>query len=357
MDADAQSHRRQPLLLEFLVEAVHGALDGQGGIDGRQIELVISDDGLDPAKATTLLQEQLDKGPIDLAIPGSVSNVGLAMIAALTREGIMSTGQQATLADAEKYPYQFGMVVPNPLQVDAQIDQVVADVDPVKVAILNANDANGQAVGDAYEEGFEEAGIDAVRQEFGTTDVDMTAQLQALQAEDPDVLILQGYGTVAGYTLQSRTKLGWDIPTYAHADYGTIDLAGMSGPADWENVKVLTYFPMDPASPRTAGFADMMEALKADGGEIDQTIYQYALFWDIPWVAKEVWESSEGDSAEDLSAAYLALDITADENSPYAYLPHYKWSPDSHQFYVDPSVAMRIVDPGPLVDGVFEATE
>ncbi|MGN7860914.1 ABC transporter substrate-binding protein [Microbacterium sp. 22303] len=335
------------------LEAGADAVNAAGGIDGRQIEVVVADDGLDPAKATTLLQEQLDKGPIDLAIPGSVSNVGLAMIAALTREKIISTGQQATLADSEKYPYHFGMVVPNPLQVDAQIEQVIADVDPKKVAILNANDANGQAVGTAYEEGFKDKGIEVAHQEFGTTDVDMTAQLQSLQAENPDVLILQGYGAVAGYTLQSRTKLGWDIPTYGHADYGTTDLASMSGPADWVNVKVLTYFPMDPTSPRTVGFDDLMTALTADGGKIDQTIYQYALFWDIPWLAKAAWESADGDDSEAISASYLALDVTADADSPYAYLPQYKWSPTSHQFDVDPSVAMRIVSPGPLVDGVF----
>ncbi len=61
-----------------------------------------------------------------------------------------------------------------------------------KVALLHANDANGTAIGDTYRGLFDGAGIDFVDETFAPTDVDMTAQLQRLQEQDPDVLILLG---------------------------------------------------------------------------------------------------------------------------------------------------------------------
>ena len=88
----------------------------------------------------------------------------------------------------------------------------------------------------------------------------MTAQLQRLQAQDPDVLLLSGLGSVAGYMLQSRTKIGWDIPTLGHTDLGTTNLAAVSGPADWNNVNVMTFAVMNPDATRSAGFDQLTAA-------------------------------------------------------------------------------------------------
>jgi branched-chain amino acid transport system substrate-binding protein len=337
--------------------ALNAAVDqvnAEGGIDGRQVRAVINDDGLDPAKATTLLQEQLDAGQIDLAFAGSTSNVGLALIAALTREGIISTGQQATLADAEKYPYQFGTVVPNRIQVQALVDDI-AEAGFGSVGILHSNDANGQAVAQAYDDSLAKAGITVFNAEYAPTDVDMTAQLQALQADQPEALILQGLGPVAGYALKSRSKLGWDVPTFGHADVGGVDLSKITQPSDWNNVKVLTYYPVPEDTPRTAGYEQLMTALDAAGVTVDQPIAQYAVFWDAVFLAKKAWESAASTSPDDLKAAYLALDEKASPDSPYIFLPYYKYLDDTHQFDIAPADAMRVVTPAPLVDGVIPA--
>jgi branched-chain amino acid transport system substrate-binding protein len=338
------------------LEAAAEVVNEDGGIDGRTVRIIAKDDGLDPAKATTLLQEQLDDGPVDLVVAGSTSNVGLALISALTREGIMSSGQQATLNDDEKYPYHFGSVVPNTTQVQALVDEIV-NSGAKKVAMLHSNDANGQAVADAYKSALDTAGVTMADAAYAPTDVDMTAQLQSLQSEDPEALVLQGFGPVAGYALKSRTKLGWDIPTYGHADFGSIDLSQVSGPSDWNNVKVLAYYPLPQDAPRSAGYEQMLDTLSAAGTKIDQPISQYAVFWDMVFLAKAAWESSETTDAEDLKAAWLELDEKGGSDSPYVFMPYYRFQESDHQFDIEPAEAMTVVSPGPIVDGLITSSK
>lgn len=335
------------------LKAAVTAINATGGIDGREVKLTVGDDGADPAKAATLLQEQLDSTDIDLVIAGNTSNVGLSLLPILTREGIISTGQQAAINDPAQYPYHFGFVIPNKTQTAAMLEKV-QDEGYKKVALLHANDANGTAVSDTYKALFEGAGIGFVDESFSPTDVDMTAQLQRLQAQSPDVLILSGLGAVAGYELQSRTKIGWDIPTIGHTDLGTTDLSAVSTEADWNNVQVMTFFSNDPDATRTSGFDDLMSNLKDEGSKIDQPISQYTAMWDPLWVAKYVWENSDSDDAADLQKTYQSLNLTADPDSPYTFLPYLKYTADSHQLVVEPSDSMRFIKPGPFVDGLVQ---
>lgn len=335
------------------LEAAVDAINAAGGIDNREVQLIVGDDGADPTKAATLLQEQLDETEIDLVIAGNTSNVGLSLVPTLTREQIISTGQQAAINDPEQYPFHFSFVIPNPTQTQGMLNKVQEE-GYQKVALLHANDANGTAVSDTYRGLFEGAGIEFIEESFAPTDVDMTAQLQRLQEQNPDVLLLSGLGSVAGYELQSRTKIGWDIPTLGHTDLGTTDLAAVSGEADWNNVEVMTFYVMDPSGDRTAGFDQLMTALKEGGSKLDQPIAQYSVMWDLLWVAKHVWESVDGDDPEAIQQAYESLNIKADADSPYTFLPYFRYADDNHQFVVEPEDSMRFITPGPFVDGLVQ---
>lgn len=339
------------------VEGLEAAVDDineDGGIGGREVKLVVGDDGADPTKAATLLQEQLDQTDINFVVAGNTSNVGLALLPLLTREGIVSSGQQAAINDPEAYPYHFGFVIPNPTQTQAMADKV-KDEGYEKVALLHANDANGTAIGDTYRALFEKEGVDFVDESFAPTDVDMTAQLQRLQAQDPDVLILSGLGAVAGYELQSRTKLGWDIPTLGHTDLGTTDLAAVSGPADWVNVEVMTFAVMNPDAERTAGFDDLMTRLHDADSALDQPISQYSVMWDLLHTAKYAFEEAGSDDPKDLQEVYQSLDLTADADSPYTFVPYIKYTAESHQLVIEPEDGMVFIKPGPFVDGLVQA--
>lgn len=335
------------------LNAAAEAINAAGGIDGREVKIVIGDDGADPTKAATLLQEQLDSIEIDLVVAGNTSNVGLALTPILSREQIISTGQQAAINDPAAYPYHFSFVVPTKTQTQGMLQKVQAE-GYEKVALLSANDANGTAIADTYRALFEGEGIEFVSETFAPTDVDMTAQLQRLQAQDPDVLILSGLGAVAGYELQSRTKLGWDIPTLGHTDVGTTDLAAVSTEADWNNVELLTFHVMDTTSERTAGFEQLRSALDAAGSKLDQSFAQYSVMWDLLWVAKHVWESVDSDDPADIKDAYESLDIRADADSPYTFVPVYAYTADFHQLVIDPADGITFIKPGPYVDGLID---
>ena len=148
------------------VEALNAAADAineAGGINGKEVKIVVGDDGADPTKAATLLQEQLDAGRHRLRRRGQHQQRRPARCCPiLTREGIISSGQQAAINDPEAYPYHFGFVIPNKTQTAAMVLKV-QDEGYKKVAMLHANDANGTAVADTYKALFEDADIDVRR--------------------------------------------------------------------------------------------------------------------------------------------------------------------------------------------------
>ncbi|KAA9147239.1 ABC transporter substrate-binding protein [Microbacterium lushaniae] len=333
------------------LEAAVTDINANGGIDGREVKLIVGDDGADPTKAAQLLQEQLDKTDIDYVVAGNTSNVGLAMLPTLTREEIISSGQQAAINAPEDYPFHFGLVVPNETQIQAMVDEVAAG-GYEKVALLHANDANGEAVSDTYKGAFETESIAYVDESFAPTDIDMTAQLQRLQAENPDVLVLQGLGSVAGYLLQSRTKIGWDIPTLGHSDFGSTDLAAVSSKADWNNVKVMAFASLSPDEKRTAGYETLRGELEKMNSALDQPISQYAVMWDMLHLAKYAWEKA-GDG--DVRDVYESLNVTADPDSAYAFKPYYKYSAEMHQLIIQPQDALTFLAPGPFVDGLIKS--
>lgn len=335
------------------LEAAIAAINAEGGIDGREMKLIVRDDGADPTKAAQLLQEELDSTEIDLVVAGNTSNVGLALLPALTREEIISSGQQAAINAPEDYPYHFGLVVPNATQIEAMVNHI-AESGYEKVAVLHANDANGESVADTYREGFEADGIEFVDESYAPTDIDMTAQLQRLQAQNPDVLLLQGLGSVAGYLLQSRTKIGWDVPTVGHSDFGSTDLASVSGPADWNNVEVMAFASLSPDAERTAGYDELRAGLDELGSALDQPISQYAVMWDMMHLAKYAWEEADGDDAA-VRDVYESLDVQADPESPYVFMPYFAYSPEMHQLVIEPGDAMTFLAPGPFEDGLIAA--
>ncbi len=336
------------------LNAAAAAINEAGGINGAEVKIVVGDDGADPTKAATLLQEQLDAGPIDFVVAGNTSNVGLAMLPILTREGIISSGQQAAINDPATYPYHFGFLIPNKVQTAAMVLKV-QDEGYKKVAMLHANDANGTAVADTYRTLFADAGIDFIDESFNPTDVDMTAQLQRLQAQDPDVLIMSGLGSVAGYMLQSRTKIGWDIPTLGHTDLGTTNLAAISGEADWDNVQVMTFAVMNPEAKRSAGFDQLVAALKDSGSKFDQSMAQYSVMWDILWTAKYAFEKAGSSDADAVAKEYESMNIKATDDGPYTFLPAIKYTPENHQLNTTPEESMVFIKPGPFVDGIVSA--
>lgn len=352
----AGSSKAQQEGLEIAVDAINEA----GGINGEQIELTVVDDQLDPTKAVTLLQEQIDKAKPDMVVHGVSSAVSLAMLPLLTRNEILSTGNTYAnqINDPETYPYAFGT---NPVvALDPQAAaELFAEEGYEKIAYLGANDALGQSIMEAFQEVLPGEGFELVVETYAPADLDMTAQLQRLQASNPDALIIQGYGTAAGYALESRTKLGWDIVTYGDGGLGNgNNLALISSEADWNNL-YLRVFAINTAEREVDGteaFTYLTSELERRGSSFDQLMQLYALQWDAVYVVKQAVEQAGSKDAPSVAEALENLE-PLDGETPYITHPKFlSYSADNH-FRNLGTDAYIVVRPGPVVKGTIESIE
>ena len=193
-------------------------INDNGGINGREVKLETQNDQNDATQAVSLLQKRLSSGDKpDAMYPGGSSAVTLALLPILTQNKILSTDATSSdaLNDPEKYPYHFG----DSQLASAPLPAFVSEFDKQgykKIALIFANNETGQATEGAFSKTIKAAGMDFVSASYDEKALDMTPQLQQLKAENPDALIVSGFGTPALYILKSRNQMGWtDIPTYA----------------------------------------------------------------------------------------------------------------------------------------------
>ncbi|GAA5078383.1 branched-chain amino acid transport system substrate-binding protein [Thermocatellispora tengchongensis] len=190
--------------------------NASGGIDGRRIVVETANDQNDPTKAVSLLQQRLASGDKpDLVYPGGSSAVSLSLLPILTRQKIISVGGTVStlLNDPAKFPYHFGISSPGQDYVPALLNEAKAK-GYKKIAMLYSNDATGQSSAKIYKEAVEGAGLRFTEARYEASALDMTSQLNQLRAQDPDALVLNGYGTAALYVMRSRAQIGWDVPSY-----------------------------------------------------------------------------------------------------------------------------------------------
>lgn len=346
--------------VEGLTAAVE-AINADGGVDGRQLELKIVDDQLDASKATTLLQEQLDSRKPDFVYHGVSSNIALAMLPLLTRNEVFSMGTPSNdkINDQEAYPYAFALQVQASLDAENAVQRLQKE-GITKVAMITNSDANGQNAADNYKKAFEDAGIDAAFEIYAPADLDMTAQLQRLRATDPEVLFVEGYGAPGGYVLQSRTKIGWDIDTWGTNSIGNgVNLKLVSSEEDWVNVQT-TIHPINTAqreSADTEAFKTLIASLDEQGSKFDQSMQLYSYPWDGLYLWKAAVEQAGSSEAADVAEAMENLKAPEGERAWVTFPLDSYYSAENHFINLTPEEAFIYVNAGPMSRGTIEPVE
>lgn len=219
------------------VKAAVKQINAEGGVDGHKVVLTVSDDAGDPTTAVTNLLSAIhsaDKPDADFN--SGPSSIAQATLPILTSNHILSfnIGPTTDSSDASKFPYNFDLSPGPPDYAKAFIPAIKA-AGYKTVGIIHGNDAYGTAVGQDFQSAFSTAGIDVTsNQAYDVTALDMTAQLQAVEATKPDALIMDGFGAPVGYMLQDLQRLGWNVPILADNSVAVTGLVFTAPPTGFE---------------------------------------------------------------------------------------------------------------------------
>jgi branched-chain amino acid transport system substrate-binding protein len=341
-------------------KAAVNQINAAGGINGRQLKITVVDDAGDPTKAVSLLHDAIGSGHTpDILADGTTSAESLAMAPLVKSNHILASSAATGLAtappngseDIAGHPTKFSTSV----SLDAVTQAMVGYLKGKgyqKVAVLAANDAYGKSWSAAYIKAIEAAELTVTSSaSFDPTVLDVTPQLQKLQASNPDVLIAEAYGAATGYVLSSREKLGWTkTPMVGAVTFSVSDLTKVADTSSFTNVvleslKIQQY--VDPAA-RSAKFKAFLAAL-TEQGPLQTALSAYAFPYDSIWLAADGIRKAGTTDAVKVAAAMETLGSVDNTVIQPAY-----YTPKNHYPSTDLST-FTFVAPGPLVDGMIKS--
>jgi len=239
--------------VELAVDQVNKA----GGINGKQVDLLVEDDKADPKEAAAIANKFV-ADPAVLGVLGDYnSSCTLAAAPVYNRVGMThiaygSTSPAVTAAGAFTF---------RDITTDAYDGEFVAkwtiDEGFKKIAILYENDDYGKGLADVYNKKVTELGAKVTMQEpynLGETK-DFSAILTKLKNTAPDALFIAGQYNETAMIVKQGKRLGIDLPVFGSNGLYSDALIQLGGP-DAEGIRVIGAFHSSADYPEAKAFID-----------------------------------------------------------------------------------------------------
>jgi ABC-type branched-subunit amino acid transport system substrate-binding protein len=342
------------------LEAAAAVLSRDGGCMGAKIEIESKDDAGSATEAVAILQDVIASGDSpDFLLAGSTSTetVPLAALASQNKIVTASAAGAAELNDPEgKYSYHFADATSGPSVAEA-LSEVLKRDGVQSVAALVPNNVLGIASDSEFKAEGQEAGVSYSSEFVDPAAVDATPQMLNLQKSNPDALVVTGFGPIAAAILQTRNKIGWDIPTYGDSRFAGNDLVGVVGEDAVDGVQLVTLQSQIVGSPltKTSNFQTMIAEIDSLAERSDTGaffVYESAYSSLMAYCAAAAKAKSVDPSA--VKEAWETLGSVDDiPNWVGPKTPGY--SPTNH-FDVYTPEDFLVVSPGPFVGGQINGT-
>jgi branched-chain amino acid transport system substrate-binding protein len=212
------------------MEMVAEALNAAGGIDGRQVEVVIYDTEGDPTKAVMGVSKLLNKDQVVAIVGPSTTPTTLAVVGAAEKANtpLISCAAGNKITSPVK-PLIFKTAQSDILAVAAIYAQM-QKAGIKKVGLMTVSNAFGESGRQQLEEQAAKFGLEVVAGEkFGGKDTDMTAQLTKIRSAEPDAIVCWGTNPGPAVVAKNAKQLGLEIPLYQSHGVASpkfIELAG-----------------------------------------------------------------------------------------------------------------------------------
>lgn len=295
--------------VEFAVKRINE----EGGIDGRQIELIVGDTQANPTAGVSEAKRLIEQGSVDLVVGPTYSQVSLAVQPMLIDAEIPSINVSGTeLLTPEAAPHSFSMLVNARSQAQAIVGYAADTLNARSVAILSDSGAQAKTAVAAMQEELAARGITVTAtQEYQYGAPDMTPQLLDLRSGEADALLLfTSTGDDTGNVLKGLQEIGWEVPV--SGSYGVALSApaiNIAGAEAFENVAGInyaawTYCPGENLSAEITKFIEGVKAFRPDAA--DRLPHNYVSLWyDGVYLLKAAVEGTGGKTDGPTVAAWI----------------------------------------------------
>lgn len=219
-------------------------INDQGGIDGKQVEVVAEDDKGDPSEAATVANKMAQDDGI-LAIVGDFnSSCTLAAAPTYNQTGIVQISPgSSSEAVTDAGDYTFRTITTDAVQGQYLADWCVNELGYKNIAILYENDDYGLGLADVAERETKALGAKTVvREAYEVNQTDFSTVLTKVAKSKADVLIIGGLYNETALIAKQRAKAGLgDLPIMGVDAIYSDALIDLGGDAV-NGIKLTAYF-------------------------------------------------------------------------------------------------------------------
>jgi branched-chain amino acid transport system substrate-binding protein len=213
--------------IEMEVKKINDA----GGINGRQVEVVIEDDASDETKAVAAASKLIEQDKVVAIIGASGTGTSMAVRTEIDRAGIPEVSMAGGSVITSKFdPLVFQTPWSNTLVVPFTLDYMKKQ-GITKIGLISDTGAFGKDGAAIIASDAPEAGMTiASTQTFNVGDTDMTAQLTNIKNSGAQAVLMWTSGKEAATVVKNAKQMGLTIPVYG--SHGNARMEFVQGAGD-----------------------------------------------------------------------------------------------------------------------------
>ena len=284
--------------------AVHMAVDEineDGGINGKQVEVVEYDTKTDETEAASLTtrlgtRDQVTAiigpattGSMQAAIPSANTAQVPIMSPTATDDGVL------TDSNGEVHPYAWRTSFTNSFQGSA-LAQFANDELDAKSAVILSDNSSDYAIGltETFKKVFD--GEIVASENFSEGETDFSAVLTNIKDMDFDVLYVPGYYEEAGPIIKQAREMGLDQPILGPDGMGNEILRELAGAENMNDIYYTSHFVVTSEDPAVQEFVSDYK----DEFNVEADMFT-GLAYDSVYVLKEAIESAESSDPKEVN--------------------------------------------------------
>jgi len=334
---------------ELAVKEINAA----GGIDGRQLELIVRDTQSEPTKAVNGAAELAHGEKVSVVFGPVNSGESLAVVPLLARANVPQVHPcwVDSLTDPKKYPMCFRNASTNQ-QIGGAANRYVLEVlKKKKVAVISDTTGYGTASVAAYVPMLKEKGAEVVYQ--GNVDAanpDLTPEI--LRMRNAGAEAIMPWSVNPGFLsriINTRGQMQWDVPIVGQTTLGSGQTSALlEKPEYWakvypNNFKPVCYSADGKLNDRAAAFVDRLKSNKIEVN--DTLLWWVAVGYDSPQMLAQAMKSAGTEPQQIVDY----LNKLKDYPGVYGDI---SFTPEQHNGYPDAEVVM--VEANSFKNGAFK---
>src|SRR5690625_1892189 len=206
----------------------------QGGVLGKQIEVVVVDDACEPKQGPVVANRIVNDG-INYVIGHVCSGATIAATDIYNDEGIVMISPSATapaVTDNKGYDTIFRTIGRDDQQGPAAAQVIINDIKPSKVAVIHDKQSYGQGIAQSVRDELEKAGVGVVMFEgINAGDSDYSAVITKLKGSGAEFIYYGGYHPEMGLLLRQGAEQDLGITFMGPEGAGNPDINAIAGDA------------------------------------------------------------------------------------------------------------------------------